>query len=381
MGKWDLADVCNYMKGIILPEAPDDFVIAEPFSHGLPNDELIAGINAFRAFLYELFDRLAAGKNRFDPKKAELYNPENGEESLWKCFPVIKDLTALLFFIGLHGRLETEPNIELSIHGADLFKVPKPKSEKFYGLRKLSGRRLTELFELLSEMSFYFEDIDYSSSVDLSKTGTFYISYEKDNNLITGLKLLAEAQANIKSEHYRLDSVFMRCDFRPLADIEPKKQHQIRLIECVGTQPPDIRKWLIKLDGFLINNGCAATGDGGGIITIAYTSGKSKKWVCKLYFGVTGCRIRPNVNYIRRTSNAALDLPETMLQVLRDKCCTNCYGDEPCTHGGAFRFTQNGEDFAGCRSPHHEGYKFTLENAEDRKTVMKWLGLELGIRV
>lgn len=377
MGKWDLEDACKYMKGIILPTTPDDFVIAEPFRHGLSNDELIAGINAFRKFLCELFDRLAAEKNRFDPKKAALFDPQNGEESLWKCFPVTKDLAALLFFIGLHGKLETEPNVELAVYGADLLKVCKPKSEKFYGLRKLSSKRLSELFEFLSEMSFYFEDIDYSDKVDLSKTGAFYISYENDNDLIVGLKLLAEAQANIKSEHDRLDSAFMRCDFHPLADIEPKK-HQIRLIDCVDTQPPDIQKWLIELDRFLLSNGCSVTGDKSGGITIAYTSKKSKKWICKLYFGVTGYRIRPNMNFMRRANCAALELPKTMLHVLRDKRCIGCSGDEPCTYGGALRFTQNDEDFAGCRCP-HEGYKFTLENVEDREALMRWISLELGI--
>ncbi|MDR0325806.1 MAG: hypothetical protein LBI19_06920 [Oscillospiraceae bacterium] len=366
------------MKGIILPAAPDDFVIAEPFRHGLPNDELIAGINAFRTFLCELFDRLAAEKDRFDPRKAALYDPENGEESLWKCFPVTKDLAALLFFIGLHGKLETEPNVELAVYGADLLEVPKPKSEKFYGLRKLSGKRLSELFEFLSEMSFYFEDFDYLDRVDLSKTGPFYISYENDNDLMIGLKLMAEAQANIMAEHYRLDSAFMRCDFHPLADTEPIK-HQIRLIDCVDTQPPELQRWLIELDGLLLSNGCLATGEKSGDIIFAYTSKKSKKWVCKFYFGVTGYRIRPNVDFIRRANSAAWELPETMLRVLRDKCCTSCYGGQPCTHGGAFMFTQNGEDFAGCRSPHHEGYKFTLENAEDREAIMKWIGLELGI--
>lgn len=377
MRQWDLADVCRYMKGIILPAAPDDFVVAEPFRHGLANDELVAGINAFRGFLHELFDSLAAESNRFDPKKAALYDPEHGEESVWKCFPVTKDLTALLFFLGLHGKLETEPNIELTVYGADLLKVPKPKSEKFYGLRKLSAKRLSELFELLSEMSFYFEELDYSDRVDLSATGAFYVAYENDSRMLIGLKLLAEAQAHIKSEHYRLDSAFMRCDYLPLADPVPK-EHQVRPIDCAASQPPEIRQWLIELDEFLLSHGCNVTGDKSGDITIAYSSKRNNRWVCKLYFGVTGCRVRPNVNFSRRTDSAVIDFPETMLRVFRDKSCTNCYGNEPCLHGGAFRFTHNGEDFAGCRSPHHDGYKFTLENAEVRQALSLWLTLEVS---
>jgi hypothetical protein len=291
---------------------------------------------------------------------------------------VIKDLSALLFFIGLHGKLETEPNVELTVRSADLLIVPKPKSEKFYGLKKLSGKRLSELLEFLSEISFYFDELDYSDRVDLSKAGFFYVSYENDSDLIIGLKLLAEAQANIKSEHYRIESVFMHCDYRSLADMEPIKELEIMLSDCVDTQPPDIKKWLMELDRFLLSNGCCVTGDKSGVSAIEYTSKKSKKWVCKLYFGVTGCRLRPNVDSMRRAGSAELELPETMLHVLRDKCCTNCYGDRICTHGGPFRFTQNGEDFAGCRSPHHDGYKFTLYNAEDRQALKKWIERELA---
>lgn len=376
MGKWDLADVCNYMKGIVLPAPSDDFGIAEPFKHGLTNDELITGINAFRMFLHELLDKLALEKDRFDPKKAELYDPENDEESVWKCFPVTKDLTALLFFLGLHGKLETEPNTELSVYGNDLLNVPKPKSEKFYGLKKLSGKRLSELFEFLSEMGFYFEDLNYSEKLDLSKTGAFYVSYENDNSMMIGLKLLVEAQANIKSEHYRLDSAFMRSDYHPLADTEPK-EHQIRLIDCIETQPPEIQKWLMELDAFLTHNGCRVTGEKSGDITISYFSRKNGKWVCKLYFGVTGYRVRPNISNMRYFGNAEFELPEAMLRVMREKCCTNCYGDQPCLHGGAFRFAQNGEAFAGCRSPHIHGYKFTLENAETRQSLRKWIEREI----
>jgi hypothetical protein len=35
-------------------------------------------------------------------------------------------------------------------------------------------------------------------------------------------------------------------------------------------------------------------------------------------------------------------------------------------------------DLADCRSPHHKGYKFTLDHAEDRQTLKKWIEQELA---
>ena len=374
---YDLSDVCQHMKGFIMPAVPDDFIVAEPFRHGLSNHELIAGVNAFRLFLGELFDNLGTWKNHFDPKKAALFDPENGEESIWKCFPVIKDLTALLFFIGLHGKLETEPNVTFTVYGSDLLDVPKPKSEKFYGLKKLSGKRLADLFEFLSEMSFYFEELDYSDKVDLGKIGVFYISYENDRDLLIGLKLLAEAQSNIKSKHYRLETFFMRSDYRPLYDMEPRK-YQVRLIDCFNTGPPDINKWLTELDEFLRKNGCRVSADGSGSNSIDYINRKSKQWVLKVYIDVTGCRVRPNVFNLLHNNRGFVELPEAMLQILREKSCSNCYGNQPCLHGGAFKFTQNGENFAGCRSPQHRGYKFTLDDEDSRQALREWIEKEIS---
>jgi hypothetical protein len=202
---------------------------------------------------------------------------------------------------------------------------------------------------------------------------------------------MAEAQVNIQSEHYRIESVFMRCDYRSLADAEPKRETELMLSDRVNTLPPDIKQWLTETDQFLLANGCRVTGDKSGVSAIEYISKKSKKWVCKLYIDVTGCRLRPNIESMRDAGHITLELPETMLCVMREKNCTGCYGgrseyidgqssqtaDCLCTHGGPFRFTQDGEDFAGCRSPHHRGFKFTLENTKDRQALRKWLEREV----
>ena len=165
------------------------------FRHGLTDDELRAGISAFRAFLYKFYDGLAKNKSRFDVKTGAKYAPGAGEASVRKCFPIITDLAVILFLFGIHGRLETDPRKELVVSGDDLLTPLPPSTEKYFSLTKLTAKRKLELFEFLSDMGFSFEDANFSGEVDFSKTGTFYVRYDDDDFLIVGLTLLAEAQA------------------------------------------------------------------------------------------------------------------------------------------------------------------------------------------
>jgi hypothetical protein len=54
---------------------PDDFFIAEKFKHGLTDVQLKKGMNAYRDFLYALFDKLSASKNKIDVKTGAIYDP------------------------------------------------------------------------------------------------------------------------------------------------------------------------------------------------------------------------------------------------------------------------------------------------------------------
>ncbi|MCL2397646.1 MAG: hypothetical protein FWC93_06215 [Defluviitaleaceae bacterium] len=133
MSRLDLADICNHLKAAVIPYTPEDFVIAHKFTLGLPNEELKAGIAAFRSFLYELYGALAGGKDRFDVKTGR----QDGTTPA--RFPIVEELGAVLFQIGFHGRLETEPRSELVVYGADMLEVSK--MQKYKHLNKMSKAR------------------------------------------------------------------------------------------------------------------------------------------------------------------------------------------------------------------------------------------------
>ena len=383
--KKDLADVCNYLKELVIADTPDDFVIAKPFTHGLSNDELKRGISAFRAFLHELYDKMAADKDKLDAAKAKKYDPESGEDSIQKCFPVINDIAVKLSTLGLHGRLETEPKMMLIVSGSDLL---TPLSDtKPAAMNKISNKRKQEMFNYLSEAGFYFEDLNLSESIDFSKVGTFYVTYENDDYVILGLKLLAEAKENIKSGYQKFTTTFMRGDFYSLASSAPVK-HMANAAEFANSQPPDLKSWIICLEKFLMDNGCKivtfslSNTNGGG--SFAYASRKSNRTVCRINMGISGSEIVLKGNHFGDKNNILSELPESMLNVVKSvRGCGDCEARNPdtfkyCRHGGAYKFSYDGSDYECCV---FEGYTFSLSeaSAEERELLKKWIRYELGV--
>jgi hypothetical protein len=337
------------LKSVVIPRIPDDFTVAAPFRHGLTDTQIKAGISAFRKFLLEYHDKRAAENSKTDPGVSELYD---------------KHLFTLLCLIGIHGRLETEPRKELAVCGNDLLTLPKPKGR---GLEKLSGKKLAVLFAYLTELGFYFEDADFSEKAELSKAGVFYVTNENNDDVIIGLKLLAEATAHIKTDQLHIQSAFMRCDFYPL-ESETSKKQAFRLGDYLHALPPEKRDWVQRLDAFLLENGCRVSGDDA---VFTYTSRKSKKWVCILEFRQTGFKIKINCNSAKKLDGAAPELPGCTLASLRSDGC-GCGGACP---SGPFRISHGGEEFVSCR---YVGFKFPLDDAGEREVVKKWITLELA---
>ena len=379
--KKDLSDVCNYLKGLIIPHTPGGFKVAEPFRHGLADEELEKGILAFRTFLYNLYDKIAADKSLLDIEKGQIYAPEAGEDSIHKCFPIINDIAVVLWTLGIYGKLETEPRKELAVNGNDL--LTPLSSTKPPAINKLSNKRKAEVFNYLADIGFYFEDLNLSESMDLSKTGTFYVAYENDSYVILGLKLLALAKHNIKSGYQKFMTTFMRGDFYPLANAMPQA-HTTTAALFATPQPPQIRDWICDAEKLLVDNGCKLStfflsntnGDG----SFSYASRKSKKTVCRIAMGMMGSLVEIRGNHFANEKNILLELPQNMLNVVKGGGCGACAKGDPnfvkCRHGGPFKFAYKGENFERCA---FGGYVFPLDNAAERELLKKWLQYELEV--
>ena len=379
--KKDLADVCNYLKGLVISHTPEDFVIAKPFTHGLSNDELKQGILAFRVFLYGLYDKIAADKDKLDVIKGKKYDPETGEDSIQKCFPVINDIAVILATLGIYGKFEAEPKMMLSVNGGDL--LASQSSTKPPAMNKISNKRKLEIFNYLSDIGFYFEDLNLSENIDFSKIGTFYVTYENDDFVILGLKLLAEAKENIQSGYQKFTTTFMRGDFYPLANDVPKK-HSASAGDFANSQAPEVRDWIVNLENLLISHkckiSCFSLSNTNGSGSFAYASRKGKT-ICRINMGIQGSEILIHSNHITDNNNILAELPENMLNIVKNSPgCGKCKERNPdtfvrCRHGGAVKFTYNGKNYKRCV---FEGHAFPLNNTTEFALLKKWIEYEIA---
>lgn|GEM_PF-130378 len=381
--KKNLSDVCNYMKAIIIPDIPDDFVVAEPFRHGITDDKIRKGIGAFREFLYKLYDKLAKDKDKIDVETGRDFDPNLGEVSsyknymgaIYKCFPVMNDISVILFNLGYHGKLEKS---KLILTGKSLLMPFGKSNEKYNSLINMTSERKLELFTILSELGFKFEGADFTKEVDFSKIDTFNVRYESDNSLPVGLKLLAEAQTAKKSDYYNLKSVFMRCDFYPLA-IKTVKVKKLNFNSFLSPHPPEIKDWIVSIDKFLTDNGCKVNcefNDFSASIIFTYILRKNNEKVCKIYMGIEGCMAMPYGHHFANKDNILTYLPESMLDTMsNNKKCSGCASKNPNGVVHAVRFKHKEINHIKC---HHFGFGFPLDKASERKLIEKWLELELA---
>jgi len=296
---------------------------------------------------------------------------------------MINELAMVLYAMGYHGRLKIEPVRELVLSGSDMLSPLPPKSEIRYSIGKMSNKRKMEVFNFLSDIGFYFEEASFDEEVDLESIGTFYVQYGHDDFLPVGLKLLAEAQANIKTNDYKFTTAFMRGDFFPLANPVPKAQ-KVLLSQYVNTQSPDVTHWLLDIDKLMIDNNCRVAGDtinfGCGAFYI-YTSRKSKKKICKIEMGVAGCTVQLWGNHLAASDSILADMPERMKTVVKNgRPCGACAKHDPnfshCEHGGAYMYTIDNIHYNRCC---FHNFCFQTDDAGERELLTQWIVKELAV--
>ena len=395
--KYDLADVCSYLKTLIIPHTSDDFVCAAPFRYGFDDDELLKGIAAFREFLHCLFDRLAAGKNDIDVETGKDYDPrrESGYGDRFRvkdCFPSIFDLSIILCSLGVRGTIERRPEIKLTVKSTDLLTAICPITEQSVSLIKMSAKRKSEMFNLLFDLGLRFQP-QLSNDVDFAQTETFYVTSEFNKYLPLGLKLISEATARYDYHyHYKLENmvypIFLRGSVYPLAHNASKK-YIVKIEDFANSRPQEIKEWIMNLDAFLIQNGCTFSHNQGGN-DIQFTYYKRKKenrrgMVCQLYMNISGSYIMPGVRYLENEHDISNILPDDMVNLIIAKAkrecgwCKRSRRNPPhiqCIPGCPYSFIYKGEEYIKCR---YAEFEIPLDSAQNRDIVWKWIEAELAL--
>ena len=158
--------------------------------------------------------------------------------------------------------------------------------------------------------------------------------------------------------------------------------------EHAGTQPPTVRAWLAKADQLLTSSGCRTTGK---VVSnskrtdakFTYTSKKTKKTVCIINIGTSGCNISLRGNHFIHPNgkgNILDELPSDMFSVVKGRKSCGCRNPDhsvnpgyDCVHGVAGLYTYKGETFLTCL---YGGFNYALNETSRFDMLTKWLVLE-----
>ena len=164
--------------------------------------------------------------------------------------------------------------------------------------------------------------------------------------------------------------------------------NKVDINEYANSQPQEVREWLAKIDKLMINSGCRVDSkvvsnskrtDG----RFSYASKKSKKTVCIIKIGTSGCNISLRGNHFIHPNgkgNILDELPGDMFSVVRRRGSCGCRNlnysinlNHDCVHGVAGLYTYKDETFVNCL---YSGFDFALNETANFDMLTKWIALE-----
>ena len=380
----NLSDYCQYSKALIVPRIDDDFQIADRFRHGLSDEEIRSGIDAFREFLYTFYDKLSAEKDSIDIIASKKYNPYDKRDkyNARVCFPTLHDLTMCLFTLGIRGNLDSA-GIKLVVRADELLTVICERTEKYMSFVKMSGARRAELFHFLYDLGVRLDGLELTRDIDFAGVDAFAVTSVHSDYFPIGLKLLAEATANHRDYYYIMNvfGVLGRCDYRPLANPTPKP-HIMDIIETANSQSEEVREWIAQTHNYLVAQGCICSGRG----EFTYTprgSKKRKAMALRLWLDITGCYACPAMGHFNSPGSIVDELPDSVFELVTAKAERECgwcahSRREPgliqCRPGCPIEFTRGGVSYRKCR---YAEFRIDMSDAANREIVSRWIEREL----
>jgi len=160
--------------------------------------------------------------------------------------------------------------------------------------------------------------------------------------------------------------------------------------EYASTQPLKVKNWLIAIDKLMTDDGCrviskTVSNSKRTDSKFTYASKKTKKTVCIINIGTSGCNISLRGNHfihLNDKENILDELPEDMFLAVRGRVSCGCRNpnhsinpDYDCVHGVAGLYTYKGETFLTCL---YSGFDFKLDENTNFDILTKWIELEVA---
>jgi hypothetical protein len=152
-----------------------------------------------------------------------------------------------------------------------------------------------------------------------------------------------------------------------------------------ATQPQIVRDWIAKMDKFMRDAGCNVQAKvvSNKVRTDAkftYTSKKTKKTVCHINIGTSGCTISLRGHHFM-FPGSEVNIMDEFPELAKKKpfscgCRKPDYSINPssaCVHGIAGTYTYKGEIYAKCA---YSGFDYVLNEATNFALITRWIELE-----
>jgi len=210
-----LVDMAKFIKGLVPIEIPESYSLKPMFETISSDEKIRSGILAFRGFLLKLYDNLITNGNLYDKPQKPVKNESH--TSTAGNYPLLSHVKSILINIGYQSELH-ENGMSLLLNDCQtLTSAISPDGNIMKA--KISSPNIFETLRFLSSCGMIFNGIDLDAKKsDITKIESLTISYPDDPIMLTGLKVMAVAQRDLKINDNH--DIFLRCDYRPLKNEE-----------------------------------------------------------------------------------------------------------------------------------------------------------------
>jgi len=263
-----ISEVAIFQKNLIPANIPETYAL-KPVFGGIASDATIRkGVIAFRDFLYLFCDCLISD--------GHLYAKPPKKPSGMADYPFLHNITNLLVDMGYYGKLADSGDL-LSITGLPLCTASIDENGK-KTQPKIPASSQLACFRFLALCGFAFTGIDLDAkAVNISETQRLEVSYPDSPVLLAGLKALAIADMELRTERrYWNDNNLLRCDYR-LLKAGSSDIHDV-LNDFLHPLPEKVQEFALTLHQRYTDMGLTCINTRLGLVSFAYAYlGKSRK--------------------------------------------------------------------------------------------------------
>jgi hypothetical protein len=228
-----IGEIAAFIQKILPESIPEKLTLKPGLADFASEVDTRNGIAAYRDFLGVFCDRLISdGEPYAIPPKT----PKSITD-----YPFLEHITSLLFDIGVHGKL-SEGGDMLTVTALPSFSASVDENGKVRK-PKCPPSKIPECFRFLTLCGW---NIAGDSAV--SEAYPLVVSYPSAPVLLTGLKVMAAADRNLRAKRYTNDERhdgLLLCDYRTPQAAEPDTADILR--DLLRTLPEGVREFALRL--------------------------------------------------------------------------------------------------------------------------------------